>query len=1308
MNDQIPVGLLASLDTMIVERTGEATYKLLEPTPRFFSKIFHRALSEDGFIDLEGLPFLAHFLEEAEVFWATCESGCLEAGPWIEVDDRKQEHYLSVTATSLKDKKYLVLTRNDRNVLERQARLQSCRTMLLKEREVRRGAEFAIELGEERFRTLVEAMNEAFGIEDEHGIVTYANNRLCRMLRYSKHEIVGRRFAEFLDEESKSTLASQFDKRRKGRAGSYEVTFVRKDGVRVNAIVSGAPIFDHEKNFKGSFGIAIEITERRRMEEALRESEERYRDLFENAHDAIYTHDLQGNFTSANKAAELLMGIKREQLLTLNLRDLVAPEYLPAVEEHLLKDIDEGVDETGPYEIGIRRLDGVRRWIEVKSRIIRKDGQPYAIHGIARDITDRRLAEEALRESENKYRTLIEFAPDGVFVQVGETIEFANSAMAAMMGVDSPERLKGIRALDLVHPEFHETSRSRMAQNLEGGKPVPLLEQKLVRLDGTVFDVEAVAAPISYKGQRARQVLVRDISERKQAEENLRRSQAMISSILNSVPLSIFWKDRSGVYLGCNQVFAQAVGLQSPDEIVGRTDYELPWSTERADGYLAEDREVLTYNKPRRHIIEPVQAADGTRQWIDTTKVPLTEENGAVYGILGVSADITERKKTEDAIKNIVEGVSGEVGERFFESSVKHFAEILEADYTLIGEIQEGNQGRSVSTLAFCAGNELQDNFEYDLKGAPCEEVVEKGLGSFPNGATELFPLDKALKENNIDAYVGVCLHDSQNSPVGIMAAMYSRPLENVEFAEAVLRIFASRAAAEIERRKSNEDLQRLFTAVEQAGETVMITDQAARILYVNPAFEKTTGYSSDEVVGKTPSIVKSGKHDRALYDDLWATVRGGEVWRGQFTNRKKDGTLYEETVTISPIKDKAGRTGNFVMVGRDVTAETTLQKQLLQAQKMEAVGTLAGGIAHDFNNLLQAILGYTDLLLMNKPPEDPDRKKLEVVQRAARDGADLVSRILTFSRKAETKIRPIDLNQEIHRIEKLLRRTLPKMIRIDMKLAKDLRIIDADPAHIEQVLLNLGGNAQHAMPDGGQLLIETRNVSLRDQYLRSQIGAKPGHYVLLSVSDTGLGMESKVLDRVFEPFFTTKKDGEGTGLGLSMVHGIVSQHGGYIKCYSEYGKGTSFKIYLPVSASERSSSLAMTREMPAFGTETVLLVEDDDRIREMTRQMIEMGGYQVITARSGEEAFETYTRHGETISLVILDLIMPGIGGQRCLEQLLGFDPNVRVLLASGYSSNGLTAYDKEAGARGFITKPYDAKDILGAIRKVLDEGRL
>ena len=918
---------------------------------------------------------------------------------------------------------------------------------------------------------------------------------------------------------------------------------------------------------------------------------------------------------------------------------------------------------------------------------------------------------EHVQSSEERLRLSWETSPDYVSVsrlRDGLMVD-VNRGFTEMTGYSSDDVI-GRVSLDFnlwVDP----SDREKWVEELTKHGRVRDFETMFRRKDGETRTVAISAGLMSLSGEPHIFAIVKDIEDAKRAERAIRESEKKYRLLAENVTDVIFTTDLD-LRVTYMSPSIKIMSGWTPSEALGlkASDFLPPGDLEMVSQKLRDElasQPTPGYDPSRPIALELRQyRKDGSIFWAEVLARFLLDAEGNPDGVIGVTRDITARKRTEQAMRSIVEGVSGETGDRFFESSVIQFANILEADYTLIGEVTQKDHAPSVKTLAFSAGGELQKNFEYKLEGAPCEEVAHKRICSYRKGVADLFPRDQMLAEMNIEAYVGVCLYDSRNEPTGIMVAMYKKPLDEAEFAEAVLRIFASRAAAEIERRKSSEDLQRLFVAVEHAGETIMITDPKARILYVNSAFEKTTGYAKEEALGETPDLIASRKQSRKFYEDLWNTLRSGGVWRGRFTSKKKDGTLYEETVTISPITDDAGAIVSLVMVGRDVTAETMLQKQLQQAQKMEAVGTLAGGIAHDFNNLLQIMLGYTELLLATEGPIDPDRSMTMALRRAVKDGADLVSRILTFSRKGESKIRPIDLNAEIRRVEALLRRTLPKMIQIDMVLAGDLRTIDGDPAQIEQAILNLGINAQHAMPDGGQLLIETRNISLTEEYFKTHLGIKPGRYVLLKVSDTGAGIAPEVLDRIFEPFFTTKQDGQGTGLGLSMVHGIVSQHGGHVRCYSEPGAGTSFNIYLPVSESELSDDPRLTREMPTFGTETVLLVDDDERVRLMGSRMIEMGGYKALTAESGEEAVETYERLREEISLVVLDVMMPGMGGRRCLEKLLELDPGAKVLLASGYSATQVGKNVQWGAAKGFINKPYDLKEILFAIRKALDKG--
>ena len=504
--------------------------------------------------------------------------------------------------------------------------------------------------------------------------------------------------------------------------------------------------------------------------------------------------------------------------------------------------------------------------------------------------------------------------------------------------------------------------------------------------------------------------------------------------------------------------------------------------------------------------------------------------------------------------------------------------------------------------------------------------------------------------------------------------------------------------------KQSEEARVLLDAAVEQAAEAIVVTDAAGTIKYVNPAKERISGYSREELLGKNTRILKSGEHDAAFYRNLWDTVTAGNVWSGRFVNRRKDGLLYHEEATISPVKDASGKIVNYVAVKRDITEHLELSKQLQQAQKMEAIGTLAGGIAHDFNNVLQVTLGYSELLLGDEDLPPHCRSDLKKINESARRGADLVARLLTFSRKTEINPQPLNLNRRITELRKMLERTIPRMIEIKLSLSERLDTINADPTQIDQVLMNLAVNARDAMPEGGQFLLETSNLRLDEEYAKAHLEARPGKYVLLTVTDNGLGMDKDTLEHIFEPFYTTKAVGEGTGLGLAMVHGIVKQHGGHIWCYSEPGHGTTFRIYFPALVSDEEEEPTKSSPLPRGGSETILLVDDEELIRELGARILTKAGYKVITASNGREALEVYkTRKGE-ISLVILDLIMPEMGGKQCLQALLTLAPSLKVVIASGFSANGHTRDALASGAKGFVNKPYDLREVQQVVRDVLD----
>ncbi len=526
------------------------------------------------------------------------------------------------------------------------------------------------------------------------------------------------------------------------------------------------------------------------------------------------------------------------------------------------------------------------------------------------------------------------------------------------------------------------------------------------------------------------------------------------------------------------------------------------------------------------------------------------------------------------------------------------------------------------------------------------------------------------------------------------------------------VRDLTEKKASEQALKHAYEQYRSIF---DNAIEGIFRSTPDGKFVAANPALARIYGYESPEQLMEEVTDIRTQiyVHPQKREEFLGRISAGEHVRDYEIEAFRKDGSKVLTSVSAYGIRDKEGNLVYIEGFIEDITERKReeeerkrLEAEYRHAQKMEAVGTLAGGIAHDFNNLLQAIIGYAEMSLMEEDLNERHRENLRQILVSARRASELTQQLLTFSRKVETRPRPIDLNQQVAHVRKLLERVLPRMIEIDLQLSPDLAPINADPAQIEQVLMNLAVNARDAMPEGGKLIFETQNVILDEQYCNSHVGARPGRYVLLSISDTGSGMDKDTLERIFEPFFTTKGPDKGTGLGLSMVYGIVKAHCGYIMCYSEPGHGTTFKLYWPAiengfDTEKVEDRVNLTR---LRGKETILLVDDEDLVRSVGEEMLERFGYQVLTARSGEEALETYKKMGRDISLVILDLIMPGMGGAKCLNKLLTIDPNAKVLIASGYSEEIIARGRSLDGARGFIRKPYVLRDLLERIRDVLD----
>jgi PAS domain S-box-containing protein len=513
---------------------------------------------------------------------------------------------------------------------------------------------------------------------------------------------------------------------------------------------------------------------------------------------------------------------------------------------------------------------------------------------------------------------------------------------------------------------------------------------------------------------------------------------------------------------------------------------------------------------------------------------------------------------------------------------------------------------------------------------------------------------------------------------------------------------------SDITERKSLEaQLRKVSRAVEQSPFAVVITNVKGTMEYVNPSFTRITGYSLEEAKGNTPRILKSGDTAQEQYRELWGTITAGDEWRGELRNRRKGGELYWAMETISSIRDQEGIITHFVAVQEDVTERKSLEEQLLQSQKMESMGQLASGVVHDFNNMLTAIVGYARLSGAAVPPDHPVSDHLQAIAQAAERATNLTRQLLVFTRRQPIEPKVIDLNGLIIDFDMMLRRLLEAEIELVALLAPEPVLLKADATQMEQLLMNLAVNAKDAMPGGGKFIIETANVAL-DAGQASQLGGiSPGQYVMLTVTDTGVGMAEEVRVIIFEPFFTTKEVGKGTGLGLATCFGSIKQSGGHIEVQSGPGQGTTFRIHLPRSEELAQLPVAVeTADLVPRGTETVLLAEDEPLLLGLVSYELRDQGYRVLEAANGEEALRVAEgHHGEEIHALVTDIVMPRMGGIELAERFKAGRRNAKVIFMSGYTDKAVFDYAAPEPGVAFLQKPFVSEDLTLKLRKLLDD---
>ncbi len=753
-----------------------------------------------------------------------------------------------------------------------------------------------------------------------------------------------------------------------------------------------------------------------------------------------------------------------------------------------------------------------------------------------------------------------------------------------------------------------------------------------------------------------------------------------LKSILRDMKEGYYEVDVGGTFTFVNDELCKMLGF-TPDELLG-SDSSRVMDDANAESVRATVSSIYRTGAPACGFGWEIIRKDGERRTVEASISVIRDEAGITIGTGGVVRDVTDRKRVLEKLRESEERL---------------------------------RTAQSMASLGFIDWNLVTDNMywsdeTYCIFGIDPEEHE----ATYAATANLVHPEDRDFVLKQIAA----ALTDKRTYEIDYRVVRpsgdvrYVRARGDVKCNEHGIPVRMVGTVLDITGLRRVEKQQVLLTAaMEQAVESVVITDIGGTIVYVNPAAEATTGYSAAELVGQNPRMVKSGKHDRKFYQQFWETILGGGVWEGHITNRRKDGTLYEEDASITPVRDGKGKITHFVAVKRDVTHEVELANQLRQSQKMEAVGQLTGGIAHDFNNLLTVIRGNADLIAHSLPEGDGELlSSLRDLQTSAQRGTELVSKLLGFSRRQTIELKPIDLRIVVSEMSDMLRRALPARIDVRLCMEESAGAVNADAAAVEQIVLNLANNARDAMPQSGILRIEVRRAWLDDEYRSTHGWGEPGEYVCLSVSDTGTGMDEATKKKIFEPFFTTKEPGIGTGLGMAMIYGLVKQHEGFVDVYSELGQGTTIKIFFPIvegQVGEESVLTHLPRSAPELrgGTETILVVDDQPELLRSATRILEKFGYTVLTAGDGEDALALLRTHGSVVELVMSDLIMPKLGGRELFDTLKREGRNLKFLFTSGYTARDVRESAALDAGLPFLSKPWTLTELVVRVRELLDQ---
>lgn len=1128
----------------------------------------------------------------------------------------------------------------------------------------------------DHYQSIINASLDGFVLLDANKTIIDTNEAYCAMTGYAREEIIGKAISDFDVRKSDEEIESHFQKVVEQGRDRFETLHCLKDGnlmaVEVNVTYSSIT------GCQGAF--VRNITPRKAIEKALTESQERYRILLYSVTDYIYSVVLEHGVvvsTTHGPGCLAVTGYVQDDFaedphLWIT---MVWSEDRERVGNHA-REILSGQD-PGALEHRIVHRDGSLRWVRNVPVLWRDaDGSVVAYDGLISDITERKTIEEALRQSEEQARRIIDASPEGMVIHNRDQILYANPAAVRLSKLPSGQSLHGRALSEFVHPDDRGLMAERMQMLQKGGTDLPLAQYRLLMFDGSIIDVEVTSTPVEYDGVPAILSMTRDVSARMNAERALRDSERQLRSMMENLPDVIVRFDRN-LWIVYMSSAVERYGDKSADYYVGKSYLALPVGEERRNALRNALNEVMQEGKVVE--MEYSDAASGNRVIsVNLRLVPERDDRGEVRTVLCIARDITEHRRIEQDYRAL------------FNSMVEGFAlhELL------------------------CGADGAPYDYRY-LAVNPAFEVMTGLESSHLIGRTvrEIFA--------DIDSFwiekYGKVVQTGEPVHFEHFSRELDRWFEITAYRPAPQQ-FACIVIDTTERRRAQEALsnsQRILTdIINFLPDATFAIDLQGRVIFWNRVAEEFTGVVAADMIGKgnyeysvpfygerRPILIDLVLHPSEDVERHYQHIsRNGETLIGEgYTRSVKRGEAYMLGIA-APLYDSSGNLTGAIESVTDITDRRKLEEQLRQSQKMEAIGILAGGVAHDFNNIVQAILGNAYLLKRRSQDNPEEQIFLEEIIGLSNRAADLTKGLLAFSRKQFISPQSIDLNVIVRGASNILARLIGEDIVLQTAFSAQPLMVHVDPGQIHQVLLNLATNARDAMPNGGRLAIAT-DLEVRPGTVQ---GGAESRFAVVTVQDSGSGIADQDLAHIFEPFYTTKDVGKGTGLGLAVVYGIVKQHQGEVEVDSVVGKGTSFRILLPLSEQRAETQPAVTSGPVAGGSETILLIEDDAGVRRSTRRLLESSGYQVIEACDGAEGLAQFNKHRDTIGLVLVDVIMPGLNGKEVYEQLAQIDPGVRAIFVSGYPEDVLSR--KKLDSTGYITKPIMPEDLLAKIRAVMD----